>query len=70
VSPQSSEMLMELATKKKLLSWTHYRVLIQVEDDNARAWYEAEALDQAWSVRTLQRNISTARFVRICGMSA
>ena len=57
VMPQSSEMLMELATKKKLLSWTHYRVLIQVEDDNARAWYEAEALDQAWSVRTLQRNM-------------
>ena len=55
--PQSSEMLMELATKKKLLSWTHYRVLIQVEDNNARAWYEAEALDQAWSVRTLQRNM-------------
>ena len=65
VSPQSSEMLMELAAKKRLLSWTHYRVLIQVEDDNARAWYEAEALDQAWSVRTLQRNISTQYYERL-----
>ena len=27
-----------------LLSWTHYRTLIQVKDDKARNWYEKEAL--------------------------
>lgn len=43
----------------QLLSWTHYRVLLQVNDKEARAWYEKEALEQTWSVRTLQRNIST-----------
>ena len=28
-----------------LLSWTHYRVLLQVKDPKARAWYEKEAND-------------------------
>lgn len=42
-----------------LLSWTHYRVLLQVNDKKARDWYEKEAAEQTWSVRTLQRNISS-----------
>ena len=25
-----------------LLSWTHYRILLQVKDEKARAWYEKE----------------------------
>lgn len=35
-----------------LLSWTHYRVLLQVEDQQARDWYAKEAAEQTWSVRT------------------
>ncbi len=37
------------------LSWTHYRVLLQVKDEEAGAWYEKEALRETWSVKTLQR---------------
>ena len=48
-----------------LLSWSHYRVLLQIEDENARAWYEKEALEQTWSVRTLQRNISSQYYYRM-----
>ena len=48
-----------------LLSWTHYRVLLQVEDSEARKWYEKEAFEQIWSVRTLQRNISSQYYYRI-----
>lgn len=40
-----------------LLSWSHYRVLLNVSDKTARTWYEKEAYEQTWSVRTLQRNI-------------
>ena len=29
----------------KILSWSHYRSLLQVEDENARAWYEKEAAE-------------------------
>ena len=48
-----------------LLSWTHYRVLLQVEDKNARDWYANEAATQTWSVRTLQRNISSQYYYRM-----
>ena len=44
---------------KTYLSWTHYRTLLQVNDKVARDWYEKEAIEQTWSVRTLQRNISS-----------
>ena len=48
-----------------LLSWTHYRVLLQVSDKQARDWYEKEAASQMWSVRTLQRNVSSQYYYRI-----
>lgn len=48
-----------------VLSWTHYRVLLQVEDVEARKWYEKEAYQQTWSVRTLQRNISSQYYYRM-----
>ena len=53
------------ASGKSLLSWTHYRTLLQVSDKKARAWYEKEALEQTWSVRTLQRNISSQYYYRM-----
>lgn len=48
-----------------LLSWSHYRTLLQVSEVNARKWYAKEALEQAWSVRTLQRNISSQYYYRL-----
>lgn len=48
-----------------LLSWTHYRVLLQVDDEEAREWYARETAEQAWSVRTLQRNISSQYYYRL-----
>jgi predicted nuclease of restriction endonuclease-like (RecB) superfamily len=48
-----------------LLSWTHYRCLIQVKDKKARDWYEKESYEQTWSVRTLQRNIDSQYYYRL-----
>jgi len=48
-----------------LLTWTHYRTLLQVKDDKARAWYEKEAMEQTWAVRTLQRNIESQYYYRL-----
>ena len=48
-----------------LLSWTHYKILLQVEDKKAREWYERETAEQTWSVRTLQRNISSQYYYRL-----
>ena len=47
------------------LSWTHYRVILQVEDTEARSWYEHEAATEMWSTRTLQRNVSSQYYKRL-----
>ena len=47
------------------LSWTHYRILLQETSPEARVWYAKEAQEQAWSVRTLQRNISSQYYYRM-----
>ena len=39
------------------LSWTHYRLLLRVEKPEARAFYEAEAVNARWSTRELERQI-------------
>ena len=48
-----------------LLSWTHYRILLQVKDPKARVWYTKEAYAQEWSIRTLQRNIDSEYYHRL-----
>lgn len=47
------------------LSWTHYRALLRVDDENARLWYLNEAADEGWSTRTLDRNIGTQYYYRL-----
>jgi predicted nuclease of restriction endonuclease-like (RecB) superfamily len=47
------------------LSWTHYRLLLGVEDDRAREWYMHEAADQHWSTRQLDRQISVLYYERL-----
>lgn len=54
-----------IGKSETLLTWTHYLVLLQVYDEKARAWYEKEAFDQTWSVRTLQRNVSSQYYYRL-----
>jgi len=47
------------------LSWTHYRLLLRVEDTKARAFYEAEAVNADWSTRELERQIASLLFDRL-----
>lgn len=47
------------------LSWTHYRIILQESNAEARAWYENEAANEMWSTRTLQRNISSQYYHRM-----
>ena len=46
------------------LTWTHIYRTLRVGDDTAIRWYLGEASAQMWSVRTLDRNISTQCFER------
>ena len=50
---------------KNELSWSHYRLLMRVEDENARVFYMDEAVKSGWSVRQLQRQINTMFYHRI-----
>ena len=47
------------------LSWTHYRLLIRVDDESARLWYMNEAAEQNWSSRALARQIHSLYFQRL-----
>lgn len=47
------------------LSWTHYRIILQESNAEARAWYEQEAANEMWSTRTLQRNVSSQYYHRL-----
>ena len=59
------EIFHSLSGKSELLTWTHYRTLLQIEDSAAREWYAKESFEQTWSVRTLQRNISSQYYYRL-----
>jgi DUF1016 N-terminal domain len=47
------------------LSWSHYRLLMQVENPAAREWYMNEATDLHWSTRQLDRQISALYYERL-----
>lgn len=46
------------------LPWSHYVLLLSVESEDARRFYEYEALRNGWSVRQLDRQISTQFYER------
>lgn len=47
------------------LSWSHYRQLLRVTRPEARAFYEIEAIRNAWSVRELQRQAASLLYDRL-----
>jgi len=47
------------------LSWSHYVELITIKDENKRNFYEKECINSHWSVRELQRQLSTSLFERL-----
>ena len=52
-------------TRVPNLSWSHYRTLLSVVDDDARYWYIREASAESWSVRTLARNVGSQYYYRL-----
>lgn len=47
------------------LSWSHYRLMIRVDNPQARLWYMEESAKANWSVRALERQIGTFYYERI-----
>lgn len=67
-SPKSASLLRisdnDFRQKFKL-SWTHYSILIKIEDHNERTFYEIEAFNNNWSIREFQRQLNSALFERL-----
>jgi len=53
-SPPGSETPQGFSSQ---LSWSHYRALMRVENEEARLFYEREAMAGSWDKRTLERQI-------------
>lgn len=47
------------------LSWTHYRLLMRVENENARQFYIEETIKSNWSTRQLERQINSFFYERL-----
>lgn len=47
------------------LSWTHYRLLLRIENEDKREYYIAETVKNNWSVRQMERQINSQLFERL-----
>jgi predicted nuclease of restriction endonuclease-like (RecB) superfamily len=47
------------------LSWSHYQLIMRVENEKAREYYINEAVKSNWSVRALERQIGTHYYERL-----
>ena len=47
------------------LSWSHYQMLIRIDDAGERSFYEIEASKNRWSLRELKRQFDSALYLRL-----
>lgn len=48
-----------------ILSWSHYLILMRIENIEARSFYELECAQQQWSVKQLRRQVSSSLYERL-----
>jgi len=49
----------KLYTLRRELTWSHYRLIMRVDNAEARAYYIRGAAEQTWCTRHLERNIQS-----------
>lgn len=54
-----------LHTLRAELSWSHYRILMRIEKEEARSFYEIECVKNNWSARELERQKGSLFFERL-----
>jgi predicted nuclease of restriction endonuclease-like (RecB) superfamily len=70
---QKSSLVMRISKKNNAengirifnLSWTHYLILIRIENKEERNFYEIESLQNKWTVKQLERQFNTGLYERI-----
>ncbi len=65
ISEKSQSPIRISENSASALSWTHYLVLIRIENNEERNFYEIEALNNNWSVRELKRQFDSALYERL-----
>ena len=65
-SPKFVNSVYEFDTSNKfVLSWSHYIILMRIENVAERKFYEIECAKQNWSVRQLSRQINSSLYERL-----
>lgn len=64
-----AQKLPTVSAQFQQLSWSHYERLMRVANEEERNWYLKETIEQMWSYRTLDRNISTLYYRRLLSSS-
>ena len=64
---EKSETVFSLFEKESpfTLPWSHYLQLMRIKDENERKFYEIEATNEAWGIRTLQRQYNSSLYERL-----
>lgn len=53
-----------LSRSVKFLTWSHYRLLVEIHDDDARLYYEEKAASQGWSRDRMKTAIASREYER------
>jgi len=53
------------STLRTQLSWSHYKLLLSVDNEDKRDYYIAETVKNNWSVRQMERQINSHLFERL-----
>jgi len=62
---QDTQKIMSLLSDHFNLSWSHYVVLLTIKSKAERRFYEIEAVENAWGIRELKRQISSSLYERL-----
>lgn len=60
-----SNSVAQIRQPRFTLSWSHYLILMRVENPDARSFYEIECSQQQWSVRQLSRQVGSCLYERL-----
>jgi predicted nuclease of restriction endonuclease-like (RecB) superfamily len=64
-SPASSNSWSVEIIHQIRLSWSHYVVLLTIDNSDERRFYEIEAAENNWSVRELERQVASSLYERL-----
>lgn len=67
-TPENTSLTIDYQLNSNLnftLSWSHYLVLMRIDNPDARSFYEIECAQQNWSVRQLKRQVGSSLYERL-----